>query len=64
VLIYPDPSAAADWLATACSILSIEKALALAKKEKAALLIAIVKNEKIITYKTKNFDSYFQKKLP
>jgi thiamine biosynthesis lipoprotein len=64
VTVIAKNGAAADWLATACSILSIEKALALAKKEKAALLIAIVKNKKIITYKTKNFDSYFQKKLP
>lgn len=51
----------ADWLATACSILSVKKALKLAKKENAALLIAVLKDEKIITYKTENFDSYFQK---
>jgi thiamine biosynthesis lipoprotein len=50
----------ADWLATACSILSVKKALKLAKKENAALLIAILKDEKIVSYKTKNFDSYFQ----
>jgi thiamine biosynthesis lipoprotein len=62
VTVIAKDGAAADWLATACSILSIEKALALAKREKAALLIAIIKDEKIITYKTKNFDSYFQKK--
>ncbi len=54
----------ADWLATACSILSIKKALKLAKKENAALLIAILKDEKIVSYKTKNFDSYFQKNEP
>lgn len=54
----------ADWLATACSILSIEKAMALAKKENAALLIATLKGEKIIIDKTKNFDAYFQKKEP
>ena len=63
VTVIAKNGAAADWLATACSILSVEKALALAKKEKAALLIAIMKNEKIITYKTKNFEGYFQKKL-
>ena len=54
----------ADWLATACSILSIKKALALAKKENAALLIAVIKDKKVITYKTKNFENYFQRKLP
>jgi thiamine biosynthesis lipoprotein len=58
-----------DWLATACSILPIEKALALIRKENAALLIATLKDlpagsqgNKINIYKTENFDSYFQKK--
>ena len=55
---------AADWLATACSILPIKQALKLAGRKKAALLIAILENGKIITYKTKNFDSYFQEKQP
>jgi len=54
----------ADWLATACSILPIKKALRLAKRENAALLIATLKDEKIISFKTEFFDSYFQKKLP
>ncbi|MEP6514114.1 MAG: FAD:protein FMN transferase, partial [Parafilimonas sp.] len=64
VTIIAKDGATADWLATACSILSISKALKLAKKENAALLIATEENEKIITYKTDNFDNYFQKKLP
>jgi len=55
---------AADWLATACSILSIKKALRLAKEFRAELFIATLKNDKIITYKTKNFDRYFEKKQP
>jgi thiamine biosynthesis lipoprotein len=63
VTVIAKDGANADWLATACSILPIKKALRLAKKEKAALLIASIKDEKIITLKTKNFDSYFQKKL-
>jgi FAD:protein FMN transferase len=54
----------ADWLATACSILPIKKALALAEKEHAAILIATLNGEKIITYKSKSFDKYFQKKQP
>ena len=54
----------ADWLATACSILPIRKALALAEKENAALLISILKDEKIIIHKTGNFDSFLQKKEP
>jgi thiamine biosynthesis lipoprotein len=64
VTVIAKDGATADWLATACSILPLKKALRLAEKEKAALLIATIKNEKIITYKTKNFEDYFQKKLP
>lgn len=54
----------ADWLATACSILPFHKALNLAKKENAALLIAVVRKEKIVIYKTEDFDSFLQKKEP
>ncbi len=63
VTVIAKDGAAADWLATACSILSVEKSMALVKKENAALLIAILKKEKIVLYKSKNFDNYFQKKL-
>jgi thiamine biosynthesis lipoprotein len=52
----------ADWLATACSILPIKKALALAKKEHAEVFIATLNNEKIVTYKSKSFDQFFRKK--
>lgn len=54
----------ADWLATACSILPIKKALALARKEHAAILIATLSGEKIVTYKSKSFDKFLQKKQP
>lgn len=64
VTVIANEGAKADWLATACSILPIKKALKLVKKENAALLIAILENEKIILYKTENFDGYFQKKEP
>jgi len=64
VSVIAKDGTAADWLATACSILPIKKALRLARKEKAALFIATEKNGKIVIYKTENFDSYFQKKLP
>jgi FAD:protein FMN transferase len=64
VTVIAKDGATADWLATACSILPVEKALALARKENASLLIATIKNGKIFTLKTKNFDLYFQKKLP
>jgi thiamine biosynthesis lipoprotein len=51
----------ADWLATACSILSINDALELAGREHAELLITIFKDGKLATHKTKNFDRYFRK---
>ena len=54
----------ADWLATACSILPIKKAMALAKKEHAAVFIATLNNDKIVTYQSKSFDKFFQKKQP
>ena len=64
VTVITKYGADADWLATACSILPIKKALALAKKEHAAILIATLSDEKIVTYKSKSFDKYFQKKQP
>ena len=64
VTVITKYGADADWLATACSILPIKKALALAEKEHAAILIATLNGEKILTYKSKSFDKYFQKKQP
>ncbi len=64
VTVIAKDGATADWLATACSILSIKEALALAKKEKVAVLIATLKDEKVITYKTESFNDYFEKKQP
>src|SRR4030095_1436569 len=48
VTVIAKEGAVADWLATACSILSIDKALKLAKKEKAALFIATLENDKVV----------------
>ena len=64
VTVIAKDGAAADWLATACSILPLKKAIKLAKKENAALFIANQEEEKIIIHKTENFDRYFQKKEP
>ena len=64
VTVITKYGADADWLATACSILPIKKAMALAKKEHAAILIATLSGEKIVTYKSKSLDKYFQKKQP
>jgi FAD:protein FMN transferase len=62
-VIFKD-GGAADWLATACSILPIKKALRLAKNTRSHLLIATFKNGKLVTYKDKDFDRYFEKKQP
>lgn len=62
VTVIAKDGTTADWLATACSILPIKKALKLAKRQNAELLIAVLQNEKIITYKSKNFDNYFEQK--
>jgi len=61
VTVIAKDGTTADWLATACSILSIRQALDLAKKENAALFIATLKNEKIMIHKTENFGDYFEK---
>ncbi len=60
VTVIAKDGATADWLATAFSILPVEKALQLVKKENAALLISVLKNEKVIIYKSENFDNFFK----
>ncbi len=50
----------ADWLATACSILSIKKAKQLANHFGAALLIGQNKKGKLTFYKTNNFDAFYK----
>ena len=62
VTVIAKDGATADWLATACSILPVKKALRLARRENAELLIAVLKNAKIIRYKSQNFDGFFEKK--
>jgi thiamine biosynthesis lipoprotein len=50
-----------DWLATACSVLSIKKSLSLIKQFRgAALLITEIKNGKLVETKSANFQSYFE----
>ncbi len=61
VTVIATDGASADWLATACSILSIKTALATAEKQKAFLLITTLENGKIKTYKSKGFDQFWKK---
>jgi FAD:protein FMN transferase len=52
--------ATADWLATACSILSIRKAKKLARQLGAEILIAEIKRGKLVFYSTKGFKAYWK----
>jgi FAD:protein FMN transferase len=58
-IIAPD-GATADWLATSCSILPIRQAKKLARRHNAALLIGVLRNEKIHFYKTRNLHRYLR----
>ena len=54
--------AIADWLATACSILTTKKALALIKKfNGGALLISRVENERIVQQSSLGFEELLYK---
>lgn len=50
----------ADWLATACSILSIKKAKKLAKHLNAEVLITTIKKGKTVLFSTKGFNGYWK----
>lgn len=63
VTVIADDGAKADWLATACSILSIRKAKKLARREKAALLIAEWKKGKLIFHSFNGFEKYYGNRL-
>lgn len=61
VTVIAKDGATADWLATACSILPVKKALLLAGREKAEVLIATLdKKENIVIHKTGKFNDHFQ----
>jgi FAD:protein FMN transferase len=50
----------ADWLATACSILPLKKAMKLVKKQHAALLVAYLEKGEVKTAVSSEFDKYWQ----
>lgn len=61
VTVIADDGATADWLASACSILPLKKAKALAKKTGSDLLITEMKGNKLRSYLTKGFKNYWSK---
>lgn len=60
VTIIAGDGTTADWLATACSILSIRKAKQLATHMKAEVLITTFKKGRLKMYATKGFHQYFK----
>lgn len=61
VTVIADNGAVADWLATACSILSIKEAMQLAKKMKADLLITELRNKQVLYYDSPGFKRYWKR---
>ncbi|MBV9987116.1 MAG: FAD:protein FMN transferase [Chitinophagaceae bacterium] len=61
VTVIAKDGATADWLATACSILPIDQAKALAAHEHAEVLIAEMVNNRIVFHMTERFDSFWKK---
>jgi FAD:protein FMN transferase len=60
VTVIANDGTSADWLATACSIVSIKNAKKLAAKMNAVVLITENKNDKIVFYSSKGFTGYFK----
>ena len=60
VTAIADDGTTADWLATACSILPVKKALKLATSLHAEVLIAEFKKGKFVYHATKGFGSYWK----
>lgn len=61
VTVIADNGALADWLATACSILSIKEAMQLAQKMKADLLITELRNKQVLYYDSPGFKRYWKR---
>lgn len=61
VTVIAKDGATADWLATACSILPIKKALETAAQQKAFVLITTLENDQIKAYQSKGFDRFWKK---
>ena len=59
VTVIAKDGTTADWLATACSILSVKKAIHLAGQCKAEVMIAEIKKGKLKLWVSKGFTNYF-----
>jgi thiamine biosynthesis lipoprotein len=61
VTVIAKDGATADWLATACSILSIEDSKKICNKMQAELFISSIENGTLLIYQTKGFKQYWEK---
>lgn len=58
VTVIAQDGVTADWLSTACSVLTIQQALQLVAKYHAEILIAVQKGKSLQYYKSKGFDAF------
>lgn len=58
VTVIASNGVTADWLSTACSLLTVRESIQLAAKYNAQILIAIQKGKNIQYFKSKGFDAY------
>lgn len=61
VTVIAIDGATADWLATACSILSINEAKRICNKLHAELFISSIENDRLVIYQTAGFKKYWEK---
>jgi thiamine biosynthesis lipoprotein len=61
VTVIAKDGAVADWLATACSILTIREAKNICKRQHAELFISSIENGKISVYQTSGFKKFWKK---
>lgn len=61
VTVIAKDGATADWLATACSILSINESKKICTKMHAELFISSIENEVLVVYQTSGFKQYWEK---
>lgn len=61
VTVIANDGATADWLATACSILSIRKAKSLVRQFNGDLLVSVLRHKKIKIYRTQGMNGLWSK---
>jgi len=60
ITVIANDGVTADWLATACSILPLQRAKKLVRQLHAAILVSEIKRGKVVTRATKDFSKYWK----